>query len=131
MFNGPVRYSDESLGSLISLSCYSQDPNRKVPAYSRCFDARDSECQSGSAYANSVVSILQRRANAGTRQERSEAIGWLMNEVNDAVAGTTTTNNQTAAATLVLVADPDHSICGLAARNSPPKPDVVLRPRGR
>jgi hypothetical protein len=100
-----------------ALLCGLDDPQKFIRVVSLHELRETAECQSGSACQDRVVSILGRRANAGTREERSEAIGWLMYDVYDAVAGPTATNNKIAATTLTLAADPDSSIRGQAIDN--------------
>lgn len=94
-----------------------EDPEKFIRVVSLHELRETAECLSGSPCQDSVVNILVRRANAGTREERSEAIGWLMYDLYDAVAGPTAANNKIAAATLTLAADPDPSIRGQVIDN--------------
>ncbi|HEY2469883.1 MAG TPA: hypothetical protein VGI45_18845 [Terracidiphilus sp.] len=102
------------------------DPQKFIRTVSMHALLQGTECQSGSACADSAVTILGVRANRGTKAERLEAISWLAHqfyfEYED--AGPTSTNNKIAATILTLVGDPDPSIRGQAIDNL----DQVLSP---
>lgn len=104
-----------------------EDPQKFIRVVSMHQLRETAECQSGSACADSVVTVLEKRSKAGTVLERSEAVDWLAHDSYDSTAGPTSTNNKIATITLALVADSDPAIREQAIDNL----DQMLSPDRR